>query len=175
LIWINRLMCRKSPSFIDIGRGAADRQHDHQGASLGCGRKMGANLQVLGHSRNGGGTKIHLIVDGAGSVLVVAVASGQMDDLRPAHCQVANPLPPAVCGAGTANDSNGLRYLPFGRSSTPVIRNSPTRKNPQPVKPRAYPASDIIERVIGRLKNWRRIHTRYDMLAASRLAEAPAA
>ena len=35
----------------------------------------------------------------------------------------------------------------------------------QPFDPRAYKARNIIERTIGRLKDWRRIHTRYDRCA----------
>ena len=39
--------------------------------------------------------------------------------------------------------------------------------DPQPFDARAYKARNIIERTIGRLKDWRRIHTRYDKLAAN--------
>lgn len=106
-------------------------------------------------------------MDGAGRILAFTVTPGQMGDLRPAHGLLANLPPPAFCAADTAYDSNGLRHFMLGRGTTPVIPNNPTRKNTQPFDPRAYKARNIIERTIGRLKDWRRIHTRYDKLAAN--------
>lgn len=106
-------------------------------------------------------------MDGAGRILAFTVTPGQMGDLRPAHGLLANLPPPAFCAADTAYDSNGLRQFMLGRGTTPVIPNNLTRKNPQPFDPRAYKARNIIERTIGRLKDWRRIHTRYDKLAAN--------
>lgn len=77
-----------------------------------------------------------------------------------------NSLPvPEQLLADTAYGSNGMRKFLIGRGTTPVIPNNPRRKNPQPCDPRAYKARNIIERTIGRLKDWRRIHTRYDKLA----------
>jgi transposase len=106
-----------------------------------------------------------LVVDGAGRVLVFTVTPGQMGDLRPAHGLLANLPAPNQLLADTAYDSNGMRQFLLGRGATPVIPNNPTRKNPQPFDERAYKARNIIERTIGRLKDWRRIHTRYDKLA----------
>jgi transposase len=100
-------------------------------------------------------------------VLVFTVTPGQMGDIRPAHGLLANLPPPDRLLADTAYDSNGLRHFLLGRGTTPVIPNNPTRKNLQPFDERAYKARNIIERTIGRLKDWRRIHTRYDKLAAN--------
>ena len=105
--------------------------------------------------------------DGAGRILAFTVTPGQMGDLRPAHGLLANLPPPAFCVADTAYDSNGLRHFLLGRGTTPVIPNNPTRKKLQPFDPRTYKARNIIERTIGRLKDWRRIHTRYNKLAAN--------
>ncbi|MGO6733716.1 transposase, partial [Rhizobium ruizarguesonis] len=46
----------------------------------------------------------------------------------------------------------------------PVIPNNPTRKRMQPFDPIAYKRRNIIERTFCRLKDWRRIATRYDKL-----------
>ncbi|CAH0264898.1 hypothetical protein ROS9278_03498 [Roseomonas sp. CECT 9278] len=69
--------------------------------------------------------------------------------------------------ADTAYDSNGMRHFLIGRGTTPVIPNNPSRKKPQPFDARASTARNIIERTIGRLKDGRRIHTRYDKHAAN--------
>jgi transposase len=106
-------------------------------------------------------------VNGAGRVLAFTVTPGQMGDLRPAHGLLANLPPPDRLLADTAYDSNGFRHFPLGRGTTPVIPNNPTRKNRHPFDKRAYKARNVIERTIGRLKDWRRIHTRYDKLAAN--------
>ena len=100
-------------------------------------------------------------------MLVFTVTPGQMGDSRAAHGLLANLPPPDALLADTAYDSNGLRRFLLERGTTPVIPNNPTRQNPQPFDERAYKARNIIERTIGRLKDWRRIHTRYDKLAAN--------
>ncbi len=90
-----------------------------------------------------------------------------MGDLRPAHGLMANLPPPDRLLADTAYDSNGPRRFLLARGTTPVIPNNPTRKTKHPFDGRAYKARNIIERTIRRLKDWRRIHTRYDKLAAN--------
>jgi transposase len=76
------------------------------------------------------------------------------------------PLPPsAQCAADAAYDSNALRDFLIGRGTLPVIPNNPTRKRRQPFDPAAYKRRNIIERTFCRLKDWRRVATRYDKLA----------
>jgi len=54
-----------------------------------------------------------------------------------------------------------------------VIPSNASRTVPYPHNRAAYARRNLIERLIGRLKNWRRIATRYDRLAQNYLA-APA-
>ncbi|SCB13961.1 IS5/IS1182 family transposase, partial [Rhizobium hainanense] len=75
------------------------------------------------------------------------------------------PLPPSrLCAADAAYDSNALRDFLIGRGTEPVIPNNPTRKRVQPFDPVAYKRRNIIERAFCRLKDWRRVATRYDKL-----------
>jgi putative transposase len=77
-------------------------------------------------------------------------------------------LPPSrLCAADTAYDSNRLRQFLIDRGTQPVIPNNPTRKRLQPFDPKAYRRRNIIERMFSRLKDWRRVATRYDKLAAN--------
>lgn len=46
-----------------------------------------------------------------------------------------------------------------------MIPNNPTRKRFHPFDAEAYKRRNIIERALCRLKDWRRIATRYDKLA----------
>jgi putative transposase len=53
------------------------------------------------------------------------------------------------------------------RGTRPVIPNNPTRKRRHPFDPRAYKLRNLIERMFCRLKDWRRVATRYDKLATN--------
>lgn len=72
-----------------------------------------------------------------------------------------------MCPADTAYDSNGLRQFLLNRGTTPVIPNNPTRKHWHPFDPVAYKQRNLIERMFCRLKDFRRIATRYDKLAVN--------
>jgi transposase len=148
-------------------RHADDRQHHGQGASFGSRRKREAQAQAIGRSRGGRTTKIHAVVDGLGRPLAFEVTPGQLGDVRAATALIG-PLPPALfLAADTAYDSDGLRRLLAERGPVPVIPNNPTRKRTHPFNPAAYRQRNAIERMFGRLKDWRRIATRYDKLAAN--------
>ncbi len=72
---------------------------------------------------------------------------------------------PARCLADTAYDSAALRAGLRTRGCQPVIPNHPTRKRKHPFAPIVYRARNIIERPFCRLKDWRRVATRYDKRA----------
>ena len=75
------------------------------------------------------------------------------------------PLPASrLCAADTAYDSDALRDFLKARGTEPVIPNNPTRKRIKPSDPIAYRRRNIIERAFCRLKEWRRVATRYDKL-----------
>jgi len=78
------------------------------------------------------------------------------------------PLPPArLCAGDTAYDSDGLRQFLLERGTKPVIPNNPTRKRVHPFDAEAYKQRNLIERMFCRLKDSRRIATRYDKLASN--------
>ena len=78
------------------------------------------------------------------------------------------PLPPAeMCAADAAYDSDALRRFLIARGTRPVIPNNPTRKHRHPFDRQAYKLRNLIERMFCRLKDWRRIATRYDKLETS--------
>jgi putative transposase len=60
-----------------------------------------------------------------------------------------------------------LRRFLIERGTTPVIPNNPTRKRVHPFDAAAYKLRNVIERMFCRLKDWRRIATRYDKLATN--------
>ena len=62
-------------------------------------------------------------------------------------------------------DSNGIRSFLLARGILPVIPNNPTRKQHHPFDRGAWRKRNLIERVFCRLKDFRRIATRYDRRA----------
>ena len=69
-----------------------------------------------------------------------------------------------------AYDGNPLRAWLVARGTTPVIPNKPDRKRRHPFDAERYKARNAIERMFCRLKDFRRIATRYDKLARNYLA-----
>ncbi len=129
--------------------------------------EKGAAVQGIGRSRGGRGSKIHAVADDQGRIVAFAITAGQLGDARAAYGLLA-PLPVAQrCLADGGYDSNDLRRFLVGRGSQLVIPNNPTRKHLHPFDPVAYRARNLIERAFYRLKDWRRLATRYAKLAAN--------
>lgn len=72
--------------------------------------------------------------------------------------------------ADKAYDADKLRNWLKAKRIKAVIPSSATRRTPYPIDRSAYKRRNAIERMFGRLKNWRRIATRYDRLATNYLA-----
>jgi putative transposase len=75
--------------------------------------------------------------------------------------------PPRLCAGDAAYDSDRLPLFLIERGTRPVIPNNPGRKHHHPFDPEAYKLRNLIERMFCRLKDWRRIATRYDKLASN--------
>jgi transposase len=157
----------RGPGRVQPRRRPHDRLHQHQGPPLGGRRKRGAQVQAIGRSRGGRTTKIHAVVDGQGRLIAFEITAGQRGDALFAR-PLLEPLPSArLCLADTAYDADNLRRFLIERGTTPVIPNNPTRKRIQPFDPQAYKQRNLVERMFCRLKDWRRVATRYDKLAAT--------
>ena len=69
-------------------------------------------------------------------------------------------------------DTNAVRALVAERGAQAVIPSTISRRSPIPYDRAAYRTRNLIERLWCRLKDWRRIATRYDKLAANYLSGA---
>lgn len=72
---------------------------------------------------------------------------------------------PAKLLADPAYDARSLRDWLAERGCEAVIPPTPTRKHPHAYDRHAYKARNLIERMFCRLKDFRRIATRYDKRA----------
>lgn len=87
-----------------------------------------------------------------------------------AEALVGSVPPGRSLGADTAYDSDRFRAFLIKRGTTPVIPNNPTRKRLHPFDEHRYRARNLVERMFCRLKDWRRVATRYDKLAITFLS-----
>jgi transposase len=98
--------------------------------------------------------------------------------LSPGNAHDVVTAPALVTAAGTvtrliadkAYDTNPLRALLSERAIEPVIPSIRRRKPLLPYDARAYRERDLIERMFCRLRDFRRVATRYDKLARNFLA-----
>jgi transposase len=133
---------------------------------------------ALGRSQGGYSTKIHILTDRKGLVLAVTATPGQAHESKEfENLMTAGPLrlhrkakrPQAI--AGDKGYSSGKIRAWMQRREIEVV--IPARRNEQRnprFKKRLYKQRNIVERIIGRLKECRRIATRYDKIVDNYLA-----
>jgi transposase len=158
--------CRSRP----IDRDADDRFDPHQGAPLGVGRKRGEQKQAIGRSRGGRNTKIHAIADAKGRLLSILLSGGEAHDCPPAPRLIRRTRAARKLLGDKAYDSAPLRRWLKDRGTRAVVPNKTNRKQPFSFDRNAYKQRHRIEDAFCRLKDFRRIATRYDRLARNFLA-----
>lgn len=97
--------------------------------------------------------------------MVMLLTEGQASDYRGAAL-LLNALPPAKeLIADKGYDGNGFRNALAERGIAACIPSKSNRKIAIPHDPALYRQRHKIEIMFGRIKDWRRIHTRYDRCA----------
>jgi transposase len=93
------------------------------------------------------------------------LSEGQMSDYKGAALMI-DALPPATdMLADRGYDADWFRSALLARGITPCIPSKKNRKVPIPHDSLLYKQRHKIENMFGKLKDWRRIHTRYDRCA----------
>lgn len=98
------------------------------------------------------------------------LTGAQTADVIVADALVGSLPPSASLLADKGYDADWLRGWLAGRGTEPVIPSKANRKAPLPFNRRIYQQRNLIERMFCRLKDYRRIATRYDKLAANYLS-----
>ena len=99
--------------------------------------------------------------------MALVITPGQRGDAPVAIGLLSQTSPSSTLAADTAYDSDALRRFLIDRGTTPVIPNNPTRKRHHSFDRQAYKRRNLVERAFCRLKDFRRIATRYDKLAVT--------
>jgi transposase len=153
-----------------IGGHADDRLHARQSAPLGRRWKRGEKKQAVGRSRGGRNTKIHALADAKGRLIAILLTGGEAHDCPIAERLICRVKSPERLLGDKAYDSAELRDQLDERRTKPVIPNRSNRKQPFSFSKRLYKLRWRIENAFNRLKDFRRIATRYDKLARNYLA-----
>jgi transposase len=153
-----------------IHRHADDRLHARESAPLGSWWKRGEQKQAVGRSRGGRNTKIHALADVKGRLIAILLTGGEAHDCPVAERLVGRVKPSKRMLGDKAYDSAELREDLHERGTKPVIPNRCNRKQPFSFNKRIYKLRWHIESAFNRLKDFRRIATRYDRLARNYLA-----
>ncbi len=134
------------------------------GAGGGRGpQKGGPEAQGLGRSRGGLGTKIHACVDALGLPIRLILTPGHRGDVIQAAALVEG-LKPAAVLADKAYDADHFHDTLRQLGAKAVIPPRPERARPHPCDWRLYKERNGVERMFSRLKQFRRVATRYDKL-----------
>ncbi len=132
--------------------------------------KKGQFSQAVGISRGGRTTKIYCLADARGRIVALALTPGNIADITMALALLEAMRLTKRLIADKAYDADKLRTWLIHHQIEPVIPGRAARDIVCPSDRKAYRRRNVIERMFGRLKNWKRIATRYDRLAINYLA-----
>nr|WP_252865517.1 IS5 family transposase [Brevundimonas diminuta] len=128
-------------------------------SSLG---KKGGLGRLIGRTKGGMNTKLHAITDANGRPISLFVTAGQVSDYTGAAA-LLDSLPRAQWLLGDRGyDADWFRDALEAKGITPCIPGRKTRTEPIRHDKRRYKRRNRIEIMFGRLKDWRRVATRYD-------------
>ena len=136
--------------------------------------------EALGRSRGGYSTKLHLRVEGGGKPMVILATAGQRNEAPMLRAlmeagAVRRPRgrprirPAAVTGDMGYSFPSLRRYL-RRRGIRAVIPSKSNQPRQRGFDRAAYRERNQMERTINRLKQWRRVATRYEKREANYLA-----
>src|SRR5258707_4792701 len=145
-------------------RGGLHRQH-HCASPPACRRRAQKNGdQAIGRSRGGLTTKIHALVDGLGMLARFRLTGGQAGD-SPEALPLLDELKPASLAADKAYDSNAILQHLESTGIQAVIPSRANRLEQRPLDEHLYASRNLVERFFCRIKQFRRVATRYDKLS----------
>jgi transposase len=128
------------------------------------------NHQDMGRSRGGLTSKIHAVVDTNGLPIHLALTPGETHDNRLCSVLLSALLPQTMLLADRGYDADWIRELARQQGAWANIPPKRNRKDPICFSPYLYRARNLIERFFNKIKQCRRVATRYDKLAANYLA-----
>jgi transposase len=124
----------------------------------------GQATQALGWSRGGFSTKIHVNVDALGNPLRFRLTAGQRHDITQAEALIADYEFERLI-ADTSYDADEFRQVLADKPAEAVIPSRKNRKAPRDYDHHLYKERHLVECFINKIKQYRRIFSRFDKLA----------
>lgn len=146
-------------------RTSRTRQQPCENPPLCERRKRGAQAQAIGVTKGGRNSKIHAVVDDFCRPWVLVLTPGNTADCVMAEACIS--LIPGVTQllADKGYDTDAFRSFLKANDIKAVIPGKSNRKKQIRHDKEAYKGRNVVERCFCRLKDFRRIATRYDKLA----------
>jgi transposase len=129
----------------------------------------GQDDQALGRSRGGFGTKIHGSFDGLGHPVELRLTAAQASDIAQAEALLADHEPEVVI-ADRGYDKQALVEEIESRGAEAVIPTQKDRTVQRVIDRHWYKERNLAERFWSKVKQYRRVATRYEKKAANFLA-----
>jgi transposase len=127
--------------------------------------EKGDSPRRIGRTKGGLNSKLHAVCDGAGRPVIFLLTEGQMSDYKGAAL-IYPMLPDAeTLIADKGYDSDSFRKALAERGITPCIPPRAKRRSPAKYCKSQYRERHKVENMFAKLKDWRRISTRYDRSA----------
>ena len=127
--------------------------------------QKGALPRRIGRTKGGLNSKPQAVCDGLGRPLVTLLSEGRMSDVKEAALMLPS-VPKAREPLGDKGyDADWFRAVLADRGIQPCIPSKSNRKVQIPYDRSLYRHRHKIENMFGKLKDWRRIDTRYDLCA----------
>jgi transposase len=145
-------------------------QQPRQNPPLRQWRKRGPDFAAIGPTKGGRNSKIHAVVDKFCRPWAFILTPGNTAD-----CVMAEECVSLIPGikqllADKGYDTDAIRAFLKERGIKPVIPGKANRKKKIRHDKKAYKGRNVVERCFCRLKDFRRIATRYDKLAQNFLS-----
>jgi transposase len=126
--------------------------------------------QSMGRSRGGLTSKIHAVVDRSGLPVRLALTAGEAHHNRLAAKLLSRLKSGSMLVADRGYDADWIRTLVRQHGSWANIPPKRNRTEALCFSPYLYRARNLVERFFNKIKQYRRVATRYDKLAANYLA-----
>lgn len=160
---LHRVVAKADGSMVLLLDSTVVRAHQHA-----AGVRGGQACQALGRSRGGFSTKIHAAVSAEGHLMAMQLTGGQVSDYSEAEnimSQIRTPIHSVIADRGY--DSDTLVLAIEARGAQAVIPPRRHRRVRRAWDSAAYRMRNAIERFFGRLKQFRRIATRFEKTSLS--------
>lgn len=132
--------------------------------------KKGGVDRCLGRSRGGLTTKLHALVDKQRRPILVKLTAGQASDIASAEDLIGHLAPGSMLLADKGHDVNALRAAVAERKAWANIPPKANRKDPICFLKHLYKARNLVERFFNKIKQFRRVATRFEKTAENFLA-----